>query len=267
MLFSKPWFQEKVILVSLPGGRHRFSSWRRWLGCCSNPAVRNRQRKTVDFQRAKKTAKKKKVNRTRGEFICCVDIVLSHWNIDVWKSSYLQGIWAGASPLLRHERAGRIFVCVIFPFHFWDLLLIYHFTCPPAFWPFKFLLICTNSNFSATSVCVFPHVFISRISFTPDRGGRYGWCSWEVQWVLLHCEMSLVEYFQIGSSSSFTILKYKQRQYKHLRQSLYCCDTKRYAYFYRTRVRSLGMLVSDWLTHWLTHSVTFSKLDWCDPDV
>ena len=38
-------------------------------------------------------------------------------------------------------------------------------------------------------------------------------------------------------------------------------------YFYRTRVRSLGMLVSDWLTHWLTHSVTFSKLDWCNPGV
>ena len=85
LLFSKPWFQEKVILVSLPGGQHRFSSWRRWLGCCSNPAVRNRQRKTVDFQRVKKTAKEKKVNRRRGEFIYCVDIVLSHWNIEVWK--------------------------------------------------------------------------------------------------------------------------------------------------------------------------------------
>ena len=83
----------------------------------------------------------------------------------------------------------------------------------------------TNSNFSATGVCVYPQVFISRISFTPDRGGRYGWCSWEVQWVLLHCEMSLMEYFQIRSSSSFTILRYRQRQCKHLCQSLYCCDT------------------------------------------
>ena len=135
MLFSKPWFQEKVILVSLPGGRHRFSSWLRWLGCCSNPAVRNRQRKTVDFQRVKKTAK---------------------WNIEVWKSSYLQGIWAWAPSFLGQERAGRMFVCVIFPFQFWDLLLIYHITCPPAFWPFKFWLICTNSNFSATGVGVYP---------------------------------------------------------------------------------------------------------------
>ena len=33
--------------------------------------------------------------------------------------------------------------------------------------------------------------------------------------------------------------------------------------FYRTRVRSLAMLV----TNWLTCSVTFSKLDWCDPFV
>ena len=32
-------------------------------------------------------------------------------------------------------------------------------------------------------------------------------------------------------------------------------------YFYRTRVRSLFTLV----THWLTDSVTFSRLDWCDP--
>ena len=31
--------------------------------------------------------------------------------------------------------------------------------------------------------------------------------------------------------------------------------------FYRTRVRSLAMLVTNWLTHWLP----FSKLDWCDP--
>ena len=33
--------------------------------------------------------------------------------------------------------------------------------------------------------------------------------------------------------------------------------------FYRARVRSLAMLVSNSLTH----SVTFSKLDWCDPGV
>ena len=31
--------------------------------------------------------------------------------------------------------------------------------------------------------------------------------------------------------------------------------------FYRTRVRSLGMLV----TYWVTNSLLFSKLDWCDP--
>ena len=47
--------------------------------------------------------------------------------------------------------------------------------------------------------------------------------------------------------------------------------------FYRTRVRSLVMLVThsltNWLTHWLpfskldslTHWLLFSKLDWCDP--
>ena len=33
---------------------------------------------------------------------------------------------------------------------------------------------------------------------------------------------------------------------------------------YRTRVRSLTMLVTHWLTNWLTHSLLFSKLDWCD---
>ena len=34
--------------------------------------------------------------------------------------------------------------------------------------------------------------------------------------------------------------------------------------FYRTRVRSLGMLVSNSLTHWRTDWLLFSKLDWCD---
>ena len=38
-------------------------------------------------------------------------------------------------------------------------------------------------------------------------------------------------------------------------------------HFYRTRVRSLGMLVSDSLTHSLPNSLLFSKLDWCDPGV
>ena len=36
--------------------------------------------------------------------------------------------------------------------------------------------------------------------------------------------------------------------------------------FYRTRVRSLAMLVTNWLPNWLTHSVTFSRLagcEWC----
>ena len=37
--------------------------------------------------------------------------------------------------------------------------------------------------------------------------------------------------------------------------------------FYRTRVRSLVMLVSNWLTDWLTHSLPFSKLYWCDPGI
>ena len=34
--------------------------------------------------------------------------------------------------------------------------------------------------------------------------------------------------------------------------------------FYRTRVRSLGMLVSNSLTNWLTDSLLFSKLDACE---
>ena len=42
-------------------------------------------------------------------------------------------------------------------------------------------------------------------------------------------------------------------------------------HFYRTRVRSLGMLVTNSLTHWLTDSLThwllFSRLDRCDPGV
>ena len=37
--------------------------------------------------------------------------------------------------------------------------------------------------------------------------------------------------------------------------------------FYRTRVRSLEMLVTNSLTNWLTHWLLFSKLDWCDPGV
>ena len=37
--------------------------------------------------------------------------------------------------------------------------------------------------------------------------------------------------------------------------------------FYRTRVRSLAMLVTHWLTHSLTHELLFSKLYWCDPGV
>ena len=35
--------------------------------------------------------------------------------------------------------------------------------------------------------------------------------------------------------------------------------------FYRTRVRSLAMLVTHWLTHSLTNSLPCSKLDRCDP--
>ena len=31
--------------------------------------------------------------------------------------------------------------------------------------------------------------------------------------------------------------------------------------FYRTRIRSLSTLLSNWLTHWLM----FSKLEWCNP--
>ena len=38
-------------------------------------------------------------------------------------------------------------------------------------------------------------------------------------------------------------------------------------FFYRTRVRSLAMLVTHWLTNWLTDSLLFSELDWCDPGV
>ena len=37
--------------------------------------------------------------------------------------------------------------------------------------------------------------------------------------------------------------------------------------FYRTRVRSLAMLVTHSLTHSLTHWLLFSKLDWCDPGI
>ena len=35
-------------------------------------------------------------------------------------------------------------------------------------------------------------------------------------------------------------------------------------HFYWTRVRSLAMLVTHWLTDWLTDLLLFSKLDWCD---
>ena len=38
-------------------------------------------------------------------------------------------------------------------------------------------------------------------------------------------------------------------------------------FFYRTRVWSLAMLVSNSLTNWLTDWLTFSKIDWCDPGV
>ena len=34
---------------------------------------------------------------------------------------------------------------------------------------------------------------------------------------------------------------------------------------YRTRVRSLAMLVTHWLPNSLTHWLLFSKLDWCNP--
>ena len=37
--------------------------------------------------------------------------------------------------------------------------------------------------------------------------------------------------------------------------------------FYRTRVRSLFTLVTNWLTDSLTNSLLFSKLYWCDPGV
>ena len=39
----------------------------------------------------------------------------------------------------------------------------------------------------------------------------------------------------------------------------------RWNLFYRTRIRSLAMLVSNWLPNLLTDWLLFSKLYWCDP--
>ena len=46
-----------------------------------------------------------------------------------------------------------------------------------------------------------------------------------------------------------------------------CKEVNTSGYFYRTRVRSLAMLVTHWLTDSLTNWLPFSKLDWCDPGV
>ena len=81
-------------------------------------------------------------------------------------------------------------------------------------------------------------------------GMYFVWCSWLK---LYHHSLGILP--AQGSYSSGTygvVLVYN-----------YITITYTSSYFYRTRVRSLHMLV----TNWLTHSVTFSKLDWCDPDV
>ena len=54
-----------------------------------------------------------------------------------------------------------------------------------------------------------------------------------------------------------------EEKYETVDYVMYNCLLFKYT-FYRTRVRSLAMLVTHWLTDWLTHSLPFSKLDWCD---
>ena len=69
----------------------------------------------------------------------------------------------------------------------------------------------------------------------------------------------------IPLSSAMVIVKQTWKKNEHddfwSFGSIFCC------FNYRTRVRSLGMLVSNSLTHWLTDWLLFSKLDWCGPGV
>ena len=57
-------------------------------------------------------------------------------------------------------------------------------------------------------------------------------------------------------------IRYRKFKFQHFE-----LKKEKLIYFYRTRVRSLGMLVTNSLPNSLTDSVTFSKLDWCDPGV
>ena len=66
-----------------------------------------------------------------------------------------------------------------------------------------------------------------------------------------------------------TCAMYQRTSKWNLYNKIYQCDTNtKHVYdFYRTRVRSLGMLVTNSLTNWLTHWLLFSKVYWCDPGV
>ena len=70
--------------------------------------------------------------------------------------------------------------------------------------------------------------------------------------------------FERASCSQIGLCKTRERQkpLPPLEGKFICLKLR---YFYRTRVRSLGMLVTNSLTDWLTDSLLFSKLDWCDP--
>ena len=74
-----------------------------------------------------------------------------------------------------------------------------------------------------------------------------------------HCTLCLwrVESVSVWFISHFSIFFWKQ-----INKSVLFCS-----YNYRTRVQSLGMLVTHSLTHSLTNWLLFSQLDWCDPGV
>ena len=87
------------------------------------------------------------------------------------------------------------------------------------------------------------------------------WFVWFLFWLSRHLFLFFHICWQVGSDhltqflSSTHMLQLCRGTLDSVTVSLFV--------FYRTRVRSLVMLVSDWLTH----SLLFSKLDWCDPGV
>ena len=122
---------------------------------------------------------------------------------------------------------------------------------------------CLMNTILCDSICTWPgtapHIFSSGSSPATRCHPSSCWTSKSPSWWDL--------FLQLGNSGVETFSIQRRVAVCQIRRSCikritHCCGKLQHI-FYRTRVRSLALLV----THWLTNSLPFSKLDWCDPGV